>query len=75
MERIVIEVDDVVARKWRLASQQTKTRFARRINAELATELTESKKDFMQFLDETGAVMQARGLTETVLNDLLRDDA
>ena len=75
MERIVIEVDEAVARKWRLASQQIKTRVARRINAELAAELTESKKDFIQFLDETGTVMQSRGLTETILDDILRDDA
>lgn len=36
--------------------------------------MADSKEEFKQFLDELGATMQARGLTEDKLKDLLKDD-
>jgi hypothetical protein len=75
MERIVIEVDESIAKKWRLSSQQRKDEIARQINNQLAEELlAESKKEFMQFLDEISATAQERGLTEEILKDILKDD-
>ena len=75
MERIVIEVGDATAKKWRMSSQQLRDKISQRINIRLAKELmVDSKEDFRQFLDEVGTTMQERGLTEDILNDILKDD-
>ena len=75
MERIVIEVSDEIAKKWRATSQQKKNEIAQRINISLAKELSaNSKEELKKFLDEVGATMQERGLTEDILQDILKDD-
>lgn len=74
MERIVIEVTEATAKKWRLASQQRREKIAQQIDLSLAKELSDSKEEFKQFLDEVGATMQARGLTEDALKDILKED-
>lgn len=75
MQRIVIEVEDATAKKWRLSSQQTKNKVSQQINIKLAKELmADSKEEFKQFLDEIRNTMQERGLTEEVLNDILKDE-
>ncbi len=74
MERIVIEVEDATAKKWRLSSQQTKNKVSQEINIRLAKELTDSKSEFKQFLDEIRNTMEERGLTEEILNDILKDE-
>jgi phosphotransacetylase len=74
MERIVIEVTDSTAKKWRLASQQKKNEISQRIDLTLAKELSDSKEEFKKFLDELGTTMQERGLTEEALREILKDD-
>lgn len=75
MERIVIEVADVTAKKWRLSSQQLRDKISQRINIKMAKELmADSKEEFTQFLDEVGATMQERGLTEDILKEILKED-
>jgi hypothetical protein len=75
MGRIVIEVADVTAKKWRLSSQQLRNDISQRIDIKLAKELmADSKEEFKQFLNEVGATMQERGLTEDKLKDILKDD-
>lgn len=75
MERIVIEVADVTAKKWRMISQQRRTVISQQIDIKLAKELmADSKEEFKQFLDEVGATMQERGLTEEILQDILKND-
>lgn len=75
MERIVIEVTPDTAKKWRLSSQQQKDRITQITNVILAKELMrDSPKEFRQFLDEIGAKMEGRGLTEDILQDILSDD-
>ncbi len=74
MERIVIEVEDATAKKWRLSSQQTKNKVSQEINIRLTKELTDSKSEFKQFLDEIRNTMEERGLTEEILNDILKDE-
>ena len=75
MERIVIEVNDATAKKWRMSSQQLRNDISQRINIKLAKELmADSKEEFKQFLNEVGAKMQERGLTEDILKDILKDD-
>jgi len=74
MERIIIEVADATAKKWRLASQKRRNEIAQQINIRLAKELSGSKEEFKQFLDEVSATMKERGLTEEKLNEILKDD-
>lgn len=75
MERIVIEVNDVTAKKWRLSSRQLRNKISEEINIRLAKELmTDSKEEFKQFLDEVGETMKERGLTEDILQDILKED-
>ena len=75
MERIVIEVDDAIGKKWRLSSQKRKEKIAQQINIRLAKELmADSKEEFKQYLDELGATMKERGLTENILQEILKDD-
>lgn len=75
MERIVIEVADATAKKWRLSSQQLWDKISEQINIRLAKELmADSKEEFKQFLDEVGKTMKERGLTEDILQDILKED-
>ncbi len=75
MERIVIEVADATAKKWRLSSQQLRDKMSEEINIRLAKELmADSKEEFKQFLDEVGDTMKKRGLTEEVLQDILKEN-
>ncbi len=75
MERIVIEVEDATAKKWRLSSKKTKDKVSQQINIKIAKELmTDSKEEFKLFLDEIRNTMEERGLTEEILNDILKDE-
>jgi phosphotransacetylase len=74
MERIVIEVDETTGKKWRLSSQKQRERIAQKINIRLAKELSDSKEEFKQYLDELSATMKERGLTENILQEILKDD-
>ncbi len=75
MERIVIEVTDATAKKWRMSSQQLRDEISQKINIRLAKELmADSKEEFKKFLDEVGATMQERGLTDDMLDKILNDD-
>lgn len=75
MERIVIEVDENTAKKWRLSTQKQREKITQKINIRLAKELmSDSKEEFKQYLDELGATMKERGLTEESLQEILKDE-
>ena len=74
MERIVIEVDDDTAKKWRLSSQKRKNKVSQQVNITLAKELADSKEDFLQYLDELRSKMKERGLTEEILEKNLKNE-
>ncbi len=75
MERIVIEVADATAKKWRLSSQKLRNKISEEVNIKLAKELmADSKEEFKQFLDEVGETMKERGLTDDILQDILKED-
>jgi phosphotransacetylase len=74
MERIVIEVDDDTAKKWRLSSQKRRKKISQQVNITLAKELADSKEDFLQYLDELRSKMKERGLTEEILEKILKDE-
>lgn len=74
MERIVIEVDEITGKKWRLSSQKQKEKMSREINIRLAKKMADSKEEFKQYLDELGETMKQRGLTEDILQEILEED-
>lgn len=75
MESIVIEVADATAKKRRMSSQQQRDKISQRVNIRLSKELMDNfKEEFSQFLDEVGTILQERGLTKDILNDILNDD-
>ena len=75
MERIVIEVADATAKKWKSSSPKLREEIAQKIDIHLAKELMiDSKEEFKLFLDEISATLQERGLTEDSLNDILKDN-
>lgn len=82
MERIVIEVDDRLARAWRQASEKKRKDIGNKINISLVKELikpTEGKTDakineYLDFLNELRDEMSAKGLTSDELDQILNDD-
>ena len=75
MERIVIEVADATAKKWRASSRKRREEISQEIEILLAKKLmANSKEDFIAFLDEVGETMRQRGLTEEILNEILNED-
>lgn len=78
MERIVIEVDDATAKKWRSSSKKLRDEILQQINLRMAKKLmaasADSREEFKQFLKEAGETMKERGLTEDILQDILKED-
>lgn len=75
MERIVIEVDEATGKKWRLASSKFKKEISEKISESISKVLDDYKKeDFLAYLDELGEKMKQRGLTEEILDDILKND-
>lgn len=76
MERIVLEVDDRVAKAWRIASNRLKSDIGRVVNKQLAVIMDhKEEKDIIVFLDELRQEMAEKGLTQEILDDILKDEA
>jgi hypothetical protein len=82
MERIVIEVDDRLARAWRRASDKKRQDIGNKFNISLVKELIkpvegkpdENINDYLDFLDELRIELSAKGLTSEELDKILNDD-
>lgn len=75
MGRIVLEVDEEVAKAWRNAPAE----FRENLEKDLALQIAEKvrqpgKSDFFHYLDEVQAQTKANGLTEATLQDLLNGE-
>jgi ferritin len=74
MDRIILEVDDQVAKSWRYSSEKKRREVSSTINKML--ELAFKQKgddDFIQFVKEVQDKAAERGLTEEILNEILND--
>jgi ferritin len=72
MERIVLEVDDQVAKSWRYSSESKRQEVNSTINKMLQIAFDRKKDiDFIQFVKEVQDKAAERGLTEDILNDIL----
>jgi hypothetical protein len=75
MERIVIEVDDKVAKAWRAASTKKKKEISINIEVQVSKQLMkDSAEDYIQFLEELREKMAHRGLTQEILDNILKDE-
>ncbi len=74
MDRIVVEVDDISAKKWRSASKEKKSQLNNAINSILRKAFDKTEDDFWRFLDKIGKKAEANGLTEDQLNKLLNEE-
>jgi phosphotransacetylase len=79
MERIVIEVDDRLARAWRRASDKKKKEIGNKFNISLAKELmnpslNKDNQEYLEFLKELREEMSAKGLTQEELDEILNDE-
>jgi len=74
MERIILEVDDQVAKNWRYSSEKKRQEMNNTINAMLQIAFKKNEDaDFTQFIKELQDKVAERGLTEDILNDILND--
>ncbi len=72
MERIVLEVDDRLAKAWWNASLEKRKEINNKMIVRIGKELFEySKDDFRQYLNELRSKMAERGLTEETLDEIL----
>jgi hypothetical protein len=75
MERIVLEVDEQIAKAWRQASSQKRKDISNKINVRLGRELLEySKEDFLLYLNRLRETMAERGLTQEKLDEILNEE-
>jgi len=74
MDRIVVEVDDISAKKWRYASEEKRSQLNNTINNILRKAFDKNEDDFWRFVDKIGKKAEANGLTEEQLNKLLNEE-
>jgi len=75
MEKIVIEIDEPTAKEFRKFSPETRNRFNMAVSVALKKMINDATTDdHMRFLDAIGEEARKNGLTEEILNDLLKSD-
>lgn len=70
MERIVLEVDDAIARAWRNITPSKRAKYEKKIG-EILRVLKET--EFDRLLNDAGNIAAGNGLTEDKLNALLNE--
>ncbi len=73
MEKIVIEIDNPTAEKFKKFSAETRSRFSETVAIALKKIINDATDEsYKNFLDEISDEAQKNGLTEDILNDLLK---
>lgn len=82
MERIVIEVADATARKWRAIPPRVRTYLEKSFAAQIEDVFEQMKdhdiqnlnrEEFKKFLDKISETAKERGLTKEILHQVLND--
>ena len=74
MERIILEVDDQVAKNWRYSSEKKRQEVNTAVSKMLEIAFRRNEDDdFIQFIKEVQDKAAERGLTEDILNDILNE--
>ena len=76
MEKIALEVDDRVAKAWKEAPAEKRRDIANKLNIRITKELFDYDKEaFMHYLEQLRSKMTERGLTQEILDDILKDES
>ncbi|MGK7393298.1 MAG: hypothetical protein ACNS62_01955 [Candidatus Cyclobacteriaceae bacterium M3_2C_046] len=73
MERIVIEVSEKVAKKWRYSDPSRKQQIAEAFNKILLTLMDKPSEDFWPFLERLRAEAEKKGFNDQILDDILNE--
>lgn len=71
MERIVVEVNNEIAKSWRYSSEERRKKVSDAINKMLEIAFSGRGDDFITFVKELQNKATERGLTEEILNEIL----
>lgn len=74
MERIVIEVDDATARKWKYASTEMRQKLAEKVGQNMKTALNKGEGDFWSFLEKLRKNAETKGFSDDILNQVLSEE-
>ena len=75
MDRIVIDVDPATASKWFSASAKLKSEIGKFMNDQISAIIDKKEDaDIIQFLNELRQEMKQKGLTQEILDDILKDE-
>ena len=75
MDRIVIDVEPATASKWFTASAKLKSEIAKYMSDQIAAIIDKKEDtDILQFLKELRLEMKQKGLTQEILDDILKDE-
>jgi hypothetical protein len=75
MGKIVIDVENGTADKWRNASQKLKSDISRYIDRQIASIIDKKEDaDIIQYLNELRNEMETKGLTQEKLDEILKDE-
>ena len=73
MDRIVIEVRDDLARRWRNTDPQAKQKIAQEVDQFLSSIFEEKKNEFWPFLEQVRLEAESKGFNDEVLKDILNE--
>jgi hypothetical protein len=74
MQRIILEVDEQVAKAWRYSSEKKRLKVNEAISKILKSAFSLKKDDdFIDFVKDVQNKAKTRGLTEDILNDILNE--
>jgi hypothetical protein len=74
MDRIILEVDDRSAKKWKYASQDKKERLSKSIGQLIDRSLAAEGDNFWDFIEKISSEAESNGLTEERLAILLNEE-
>ena len=71
----MLEVDEATARKWHVASVKLKTEVSKFIEQQISAIMDKKNKaDSIQYFTELREEMAKKGLTQEILDDILKDE-
>lgn len=74
MERIVIEVNTLAARQWKVFSSEKKKAIEKSLEKYINTSFADDKDTFWQFVERISKKASENGLTEEKLNQILNEE-
>ena len=74
MDRIVLEVNNIAAKKWQMAPVSKRVKLAESIAHLINSSLGKNDDEFWEFVDQIEQKAVGNGLTEEKLNQLLNED-